>query len=103
MDGGGEAGAVDAGRVHPGVIILLLDGGGVGGGVVVEAGVALQGVHKKVKISFHSFLGNFFRELEKNCAGAYPGGGLVRLKLVIKNQPTADTNEKSINSSNSSN
>ncbi len=43
MDGGGEAGAVDAGRVDAGVLLILLaGGGGVGGGVVVEAGVALQ-------------------------------------------------------------
>ena len=103
MDGGGEAGAVDAGRVDAGILILLLDGGGVGGGVVVEAGVALQELRKKLIIDIPSFGGKFFRELEKNCAGAHPAGGLVRLKLVIKNQPTADTNYKPINSNNSTN
>ncbi len=58
---------------------------------------------QKVKISFHSFLGKFFRELEKTVKALTQGGGGENLKLVIKNQPTADTNYKPINSNNSTN
>ena len=56
-----------------------------------------------MKISFHSFLGKFFRELEKTVKALTQGGGGENLKLVIKNQPTADTNYKPINSNNSTN